>query len=64
MTSAQRIWLLVAVLTATFIGYIVVQSLFQEAETQPEGADQEAEEPSYPEGSQKQAASDRIIVKL
>ncbi len=64
MASAQKIWLLIVVLTVTFIGYIVAQSLFQEAETQSEGTGQEAEEPSYTEGSQKQAASDRIIVKL
>jgi len=64
MASAQKIWLLIVVLTATFIGYIVAQSLFQEAETQPEGADQGAEEPSYTEGSQEEYASDRIIVKL
>ncbi len=64
MASAQKIWLLIVVLTATFIGYIVAQSLFQEAETQPEGADQGTEEPSYTEGSQEEYASDRIIVKL
>ncbi len=64
MASAQKIWLLIAILTATFIGYLVAQSLFQEAETQPEGADQGTEEPSYTEGSQEEYASDRIIVKL
>ena len=31
MVSAQKIWLLIVVLTATLIGYIVAQSLFQEA---------------------------------
>lgn len=64
MASAQKIWLLIVVLTATLIGYIVAQSLFQEAETQPEGADHGTEEPSYTEGSQEEYASDRIIVKL
>ncbi|MBA3474808.1 MAG: S8 family serine peptidase [Rubrobacter sp.] len=64
MASAQKIWLLIVVLTATFIGYLVAQSLFQEAETQPEGADQGAEEPSYTEGNQEEYASDRVIVKL
>ena len=56
--------MLIAVLTATFIGYLVAQSLFQEAETQPEGADQGTEEPSYTEGNQEEYASDRVIVKL
>ncbi len=64
MASAQKIWLLIAILTATFIGYLVAQSLFQEAETQPEGADQGTEEPSYTEGNQEEYASDRVIVKL
>jgi thermitase len=56
---------LLAVLTATFIGYIVIQSLFQEAETQTrDESSQRTEEPTYVEGSQRQAAPDRIIVKL
>jgi thermitase len=65
MSSTQRIWLLIGVLTAALVGYLVTQSSVQEAETQAQdGARQGAENPTYAEGSEEQAAPDRIIVKL
>jgi hypothetical protein len=65
MSSTQRIWLFIGVLTAALVGYLVTQSYVQEAETQTQdGSGQRTEDPTYTEGSQGQAASDRIIVKL
>ena len=65
MSSTQRTWLLIGVLTATLVGYLVTQSSVQEAETQAQNeARQGAENPTYAEGSEEQAAPDRIIVKL
>jgi hypothetical protein len=65
MSSTQRIWLFIRVLTAVLVGYLVTQSSVQEAETQAQGgARQGTENPTYAEGSEEQAAPDRIIVKL
>ena len=65
MSSAQRTWLLIGVLAATLMGYLVAQSSVQEAETQArDEPGQGAESPTYAEGSEEQAAPDRIIVKL
>ena len=53
------------VLVATLVGYVVTQGSIQEAETQTQDeSGQRTEEPTYVEGSQRQAAPDRIIVKL
>ncbi len=64
MSSAQRVWLLAAVLISTFAGYLVTQSSIQEAETQTGGAGQDAEAPTYTEGNQRDFVSDKLIVKL
>jgi hypothetical protein len=57
--------LLVAVLIATLLGYVLMQSNMQEAETQTQdAARQGTESPTYAAGSEEQAAPDRIIVKL
>ena len=65
MSSTQRTWLLIGVLTATLVGYLVTQSSVQESETQAQNeARQGTENPTYAEGSEEQAAPDRIIVKL
>jgi thermitase len=57
---------LTGVLVATLIGYVVAQGSIQEAETQTqdESGQRTEEPPTYVEGSQRQAAPDRIIVKL
>lgn len=64
MSSAQRVWLLAAVLISTLAGYLVTQSSAQEAETQTGGAGQDAEAPTFTEGNQREFASDKLIVKL
>lgn len=64
MVFAQRISLLIGVVVAKALVFIAVQSSVQEAETQTESVGSDAETPTYEEGSQEQAASDRIIVKL
>src|SRR5918998_5700671 len=65
MSTAQRIWVLVGVLAAVLVGYIVTQGSIQEAETQTrDGSGQRTEAPTFTEGSQRQAAPDRIVVKL
>ena len=53
------------ILLATLVGYIVTQGSIQEAETQTrDESGQQREDPIYEQGSQRQAATDRIIVKL
>ena len=53
------------ILLATLVGYIVTQGSIQEAETQTrDESGQQREDPTYEQGSQRQAATDRIIVKL
>jgi hypothetical protein len=65
MSSTQRIWLLIGVLIASLMGYLVTQSSVQEAETQAQNETRQGtENPTYAEGSEEQAAPDRIIVKL
>jgi thermitase len=65
MSSTQRLWLLIGALTATLVGYLGVGSFVQNAETQAQNeARQGTENPTYAEGSEEQAAPDRIIVKL
>lgn len=64
MIFAQRINLLIGIVVAMALVFIAVQSSVQEAETQTGNTDSEVEEPTYVEGSQEQAASDKIIVKL
>jgi subtilisin family serine protease len=64
MSSAQRIWLVAAVLIATFVGYLATQSSVQEAETQTGSAGSGAQDPTYAEGSQRSFAPDKLIVKL
>ncbi len=64
MSSAQRIWLLAAVLIVTFVGYLATQSSVQEAETQTGSAGSGAQDPTYAEGSQRSFAPDKLIVKL
>jgi len=64
MSSARRAWLLAAVLISTLAGYLVIQSSVQEAETQTGGVGPDAEAPTYAEGTQREFASDKLIVKL
>ncbi len=64
MSSAQRAWLLAAVLISTLVGYFVTQSSVQEAETQDRPGNSSERGPSFPTSNEEEFASDRVIVKL
>ncbi len=64
MSSAQRAWLLAAVLISTLVGYLVTQSSVQEAETQDRPGNSSERGPSFPTSNEEEFASDRVIVKL
>ena len=64
MSSAQKLGLSIVVLVATFVGYAVLQSSGQEAETQTRAKDS-TQSPSFRSSDQEEElASDRILVKL
>ena len=63
MSSVQRLWLSVAVVAATLLGYLVMQSNVQEAETQDRPGNSERG-PSFRSQDGEEVASDRILVKL
>ncbi len=64
MSSAQRAWLLAAVLISTLVGYFVTQSSVQEAETQDRPGNSSERGPSFPTSNEEEFAPDRILVKL
>ncbi len=64
MSSAQKLGLSIVVLVAPFVGYAVLQSFGQEAETQTRAKDS-TQAPSFRYSDQEEeVASDRILVKL
>ena len=64
MSSAQRVWLLAAVMVATLVGYLGVGSSIQEAETQDRPGNSSERGPSFPTSNEEEFAPDRILVKL
>lgn len=55
---------MIGVVTAALLAFVAVQSSVQEAETQTESTGPGDEEPTYAEGSQRNFAPDKLIVKL